>query len=87
MLKKKTKNKKEKQKKLKNSKNNNHPKGDLKDTISMPQPNYEDLNSKEEQIVKEMAAKEIVKGVENFDQSQNKETEVKENENQNKKYK
>ena len=82
MLKKKTKNKKQKQKKLENSKNNNHPKGDLKDTISMPQSNYEDLNSKEDQIVKEMATKEIVKGVENFDQSQNVETEVKENENQ-----
>ena len=82
MLKKKTKNKNEKQKKLENSKNNNHPKGDLKDTISMPQSNYEDLNSKEDQIVKEMATKEIVKGVENYDQSQNVETEVKENENQ-----
>jgi len=83
MLKKKTKINREKQKKLENSKNNNHLKGDLKDTISIPQSNYEDLNYKEKQIVNEMAEKEIVKGVENFDQSQNVETEVKENENQN----
>jgi hypothetical protein len=83
MLKKKTKINREKQKNLENNKNNNHPKGDLKETISMPQSNYEDLNYKEKQIVNEMAEKEIVKGVENFDQSQNVETEVKENENQN----